>query len=94
MAPSRLVELIKYLEGFKNLDGERNLTFNYFRSPVPSSNLVRPGTYKKSAVSGSSPTFDPSREDLIAIIERDVAFSLIENRRKLMEFLKDLTQVN
>jgi hypothetical protein len=35
---------------------------------------------------------EPTREDLIAMVERDVAFSSIENRIKLMNFIKNISQ--
>lgn len=55
---------------------------------------IRPGTYKKSG----SPIYDdsddhgPSRADIIALVERDVAFTSIENRKLLMGFIKKICQ--
>jgi hypothetical protein len=34
---------------------------------------------------------EPTREDLIAIVERDVLFSSTENRKKLLQFIKTIS---
>ena len=54
---------------------------------------IRPGTYKKS---GTTPCDeadeDPTRADIIAMVEKDVAFSSLENRILLMGFIKKICQ--
>lgn len=56
---------------------------------------IRPGTYKKSE---STPCDqledDPSRRAIIAMVEKDVAFSDVENRRLLMAFIKKICQAH
>jgi hypothetical protein len=57
--------------------------------------MVRPGTYIKS---GSTPCDeadeDPTREDIMAMVEKDVAFSTVENRKLLMGFIKKICQAH
>jgi len=72
---------------------------NESMSPERNNNIdryqVRPGTYKKS---GTTPCDevededDPTREAIIAMVEKDVAFSDVDNRRLLMGFIKKVCQ--
>ena len=57
---------------------------------------IRPGTYKKS---DSTPCDvltdeDPTREDIMSMVEKDVAFSSLENRRLLMAFIRKICQAS
>ena len=67
------------------------------KSPERNNNQIRPGTYKKS---GSTPCddvtdeTDPTRGAIIAMVEKDVAFSDVENRRLLMAFIKKICQAH
>ena len=54
---------------------------------------VRPGTYKKSGTTPCDETDeDPTRADIMAMVEKDVAFSSLENRKLLMGFIKKICQ--
>ena len=57
---------------------------------------VRPGTYKKSASTPCDEMTDggedPTRGDIMEMIEKDVAFSSLENRKLLMGFIKKICQ--
>lgn len=58
---------------------------------------VRPGTYKKSPTTvpyGGENDEDPTREDIIAMVEKDVAFSTVENRRVLMNFIRKISHAH
>ena len=53
--------------------------------------LARPQTYIKSDSLLTDSCMDkenPTREDLVAIVERDVLFCSAENRKKLLQFIK------
>ena len=62
---------------------------------TPSPPVIRPGTYKKSEekenISGASAD-PPTREDIIARIEKDIAFADPKVCTELMEFIIDLTR--
>ncbi len=51
---------------------------------------IRPGTYKKPC--DDVDPEDPTRGDIIAMVEKDIAFSDVENRRLLMAFIKKICQ--
>ena len=56
---------------------------------------IRPGTYKKSETTPCDVMDeDPTREDIISMVEKDVAFSSLENRRLLMAFIKKICQAS
>ena len=57
---------------------------------------IRPGTYKKSETTPCSDFMDenPTREDIISMVEKDVAFSSLDNRRLLMAFIKKICQAS
>jgi len=69
--------------------------------------MIRPGTYKKSDVpmlssvngndggsnkeNGENEVVVPSREDLVAMVEKDIAFSSPKNRIELFNLIRKLT---
>ena len=56
---------------------------------------IRPGTYKKSETTPCDVMDeDPTRDDIISMVEKDVAFSSLENRRLLMAFIKKICQAS
>ena len=71
---------------------KKQSTMQVTSSPPP---VIRPGTYKKSeekeniAAASADP---PTREDIIARIEKDIAFSDPKICTELMEFIIDLTR--
>ena len=62
-------------------------------APPPTLPSIRPGTNKKSEDNGSSGGEDPpTREEIIARIEKDIAFSDPKICAELMEFVINLSQ--
>merc|ERR1711879_750682 len=58
-------------------------------SSGPAPPVIRPGTYKKSEGNNNRLFHDPpTREDIVTMIERDVAFSDPNVRSELMDFIK------
>jgi len=61
-------------------------------NPAPPPAGIRPGTYKKSESNNNEFQDPPSRQDIVSLIEKDIAFSEPEVRTELMNFIKNLTQ--
>ena len=68
------------------------------RSPTSQAGPTRPATTARKSVGNSAGPNDgwldddsPSKDELIAIIARDVAFESSLNRRKLMNFIKTIS---